>query len=726
MTTICGTARTLGLVLLIGIFAIAGCTRSPEAKKARHLDRGDKYFARAQYQEAAIEYANVLRIDAKNTRAIQQLALAHFELGQLGLAFPHLVRLKELEPDNLENRLRLGTLYLAVARPQEARNEAEFILKKDPKNLDALLLAAGAARTPEEVRAEIHRLEEVRAAFERDARFHLGLGALYVKHQDLARAERAFEDAIAREPKSVQAHVALGDLYILRRDAAQGEREYKAAADLAPVASQARLKLADFYVSFQKPDEAKRILTEITQKAPDAVPAWRRLAEIALEEQKYEEGVKFLDTVFKKSPSDLRGHILRGRLHVVKGETTQAIEEFQKVLKVEPGLVEARYRLARAYLQAGNLQQAKTELKEATAVDPDFVPAAVLLAELNIQTGAAKPAIETLERLIAKRPGAVDTYIILGTAHLANRQPALAAGAFRKISELAPRDPRGPYLLGVAWRAQGKRAEARKEFEASLALDPSFIDPLNQLASMAIADKASHVAAERINAQIARVPQSAGFYRLLGAVYVDRGETQSAEAAFLKAVELDPNLIGGYVALASLYASAGKNDQGLANADRALKVNSKNVTAHIIIGIVSERKGDIARAQRAYEQALAVNPRLAPAANNLAYLYAWHGGDKEKALQLAQLAKEVAPQDPYISDTLGWILYSRGVYQRALSLLKESATKLPDNAEVQYHLGMVQHKLGNREAAKEALARALKLGRSFAGADEARVTLAKL
>ena len=71
-------------------------------------------------------------------------------------------------------------------------------------------------------------------------------------------------------------------------------------------------------------------------------------------------------------------------------------------------------------------------------------------------------------------------------------------------------------------------------------------------------------------------------------------------------------------------------------------------------------------------------PRFAPAANNLAWLYSEHGGDKEKALELAQRAKEAAPDDPHISDTLGWILYKRGVYQRAVGLLKESAAKLPD------------------------------------------------
>ena len=58
----------------------------------------------------------------------------------------------------------------------------------------------------------------------------------------------------------------------------------------------------------------------------------------------------------------------------------------------------------------------------------------------------------------------------------------------------------------------------------------------------------------------------------------------------------------------------------------------------------------------AYERILAENPRFAPAANNLAYLLSETGGDKERALQLAHVAKEAAPDEPHISDTLGWIV----------------------------------------------------------------------
>src|SRR4030095_15436541 len=132
------------------------------------------------------------------------------------------------------------------------------------------------------------------------------------------------------------------------------------------------------------------------------------------------------------------------------------------------------------------------------------------------------------------------------------------------------------------------------------------------------------------------------------------------------------------------------------------------------------------KAQGSYEKALAINPRFAPAANNLAYLLVERGSDTEKALQLAQTAKEAAPDDPYISDTLGWILYQRGVYQRALALLKESAAKLPESPEVQYHLGMAALKVGDTTTAKRSLTTAVAASASFAGKEEAQKALAQL
>jgi len=122
---------------------LAGCARSPEAKKARHLERGDRYFQQEKYREAVLEYRNVLRIDTGNAQAIRQLGLAHYQLGEMGQAGRYLLRTQELEPENLEARLKLGTLYLLGGRAEEAVREAEFVLERDQTSLEGLALLAG-------------------------------------------------------------------------------------------------------------------------------------------------------------------------------------------------------------------------------------------------------------------------------------------------------------------------------------------------------------------------------------------------------------------------------------------------------------------------------------------------------------------------------------------------------------------------------------------------------
>jgi len=250
---------------------------------------------------------------------------------------------------------------------------------------------------------------------------------------------------------------------------------------------------------------------------------------------------------------------------------------------------------------------------------------------------------------------------------------------------------------------------------------------LAQLASvMAFEDKRPDAARERIEKQVAAAPQSGALRLLLGSVYDTQGKAALAEAAYLKALELEPRLVGAYLALSQRYADSGKHDQALAKLHDALKVDPNNIAVLVRSAGLYETKGDIAKAKEAYEKAVALNPRSALAANNLAYLYMQYGGDKERALQLAQTAKEAAPDEPNISDTLGWILYKRGVYQRALSLFKDSATKVPENPEVQYHLGMAYLKTGDKEAARKALTLAATSQTRFAEQAEAKRALTNL
>src|SRR5262249_54497751 len=142
--------------------------------------------------------------------------------------------------------------------------------------------------------------------------------------------------------------------------------------------------------------------------------------------------------------------------------------------------------------------------------------------------------------------------------------------------------------------------------------------------------------------------------------------------------------------------------------------------------MINEQLKNFAAARDAYEKLLTVAPNFAVALNNLAVLYSRDLGELDKAYDLAQKAKEAAPNEPHIADTLGWIMFKKGDYANALRQLRESADKLPDQPEAQFHAGMAHYMLGEEEPARIALQKAADASADFPGKDEARQRLALL
>jgi Tfp pilus assembly protein PilF len=94
--------------------------------------------------------------------------------------------------------------------------------------------------------------------------------------------------------------------------------------------------------------------------------------------------------------------------------------------------------------------------------------------------------------------------------------------------------------------------------------------------------------------------------------------------------------------------------------------------------------------------------------NNLAYELAEFGNQPDEALKYAQRAVELAPGNPSYSDTLGWILYGKGLYAPAIQYLEMAAAK-PGNVVWKYHLAMAYAKAGQAARGRTTLDAALKV-----------------
>jgi Flp pilus assembly protein TadD len=120
---------------------------------------------------------------------------------------------------------------------------------------------------------------------------------------------------------------------------------------------------------------------------------------------------------------------------------------------------------------------------------------------------------------------------------------------------------------------------------------------------------------------------------------------------------------------------------------------------------------------------LLIQPRSVVAANNLAYIFAEANENLDRALTLAQIAVEQAPNNPNVRDTLGWVHFRRQVPDLAVRAFQESIDENPSNPIYHYHLGLALAKQGNLAGARRSYQTALKLKPDYAEVQQAIKTV---
>lgn len=221
-------------------------------------------------------------------------------------------------------------------------------------------------------------------------------------------------------------------------------------------------------------------------------------------------------------------------------------------------------------------------------------------------------------------------------------------------------------------------APFRKATVAKADLDPG-VDAITQLPAFFSARRL-----EQLKAESPGTPEAALAQRALHEVHLSRGDTAMAVAALEKATALAP----GYA------------------------------TAHLQLAGLLERGGQLESAATRYRRVLELQPRNVAAMNNLAYLLAARLRRPAEGLPLAQQVQRLAPQNPLVLDTLGWIQYLSGDSVAAAKTLAVAAKGAPGSAEVRLHTAVAMEATGARAAAEFELAEALRLDPSLGMSEE--------
>lgn len=686
--------------------------------------------------------------------------MAHAPDKALELVRPALIKHPD-EPDLLAVR---ALVRLEQKDQKGARADAERAVQLAPLSENAVGLLAGIDRQEQDTTAAITLLTRTLEKLPGSTDLREILADVYAGSDDLPRAEEQLRKLVDLEPDQFAYRYQLAVFYIRSHNLDAAQHTYEQAVAALPDSDDAKLALVSFLTTQRTREQAEQTLRKYIQANPDnyelrlglgalltragalkdaaatytdiinrdsrgpsGLVARDQLARLYVAQNQVDDARKLIAEVLQKNPHDDDALLLRAQLELARNDATAAIGDLRAVIRDQPGAVPVRQLLAQAYQVNNQPGLAEEQLRAAMEVAPTNTAVRLELSRVLLRTQRAEQAVTLLQESVQRQPKDSALREGLVQAYLAVANVESAQTAVNDLKTLAPEDPLAPYLAGEVALAQKRPADAEKEFEHALQLQPHAIEPLSALTRLQIARGESAQAIARLQGVLARYPKDAQTLEMLGEVYLSARDYPHAIECFSHAIESDSNRWQAYRNLGVAKAAAGDTAGAVAAYEAGIKVAPSQAGLVVELSSYYEKHGRVDDAITLYDTFHQRDPQSRLAANNLAMLLATYKRDRASLDRARDLSAAFASSDDgALLDTYGWVHFRRGEIQDAIPVLQRALTRAPDSKIIHYHLGMAELQNGQTASARANLETALSGTANFAGVDEARTVLADL
>ncbi len=726
---------------VVAVLLLSGCA-TPAEKEAKFLETGKRLLVKKDYQRALLQFRNAVQMAPKDPEAQYQLALGYLGVGAAQQAIATLNKTVQLDPKHVQARLKLAELMVMSNSKEvveDAQKRLEDVLAVAPNNAEALsTLALTKLRLGETQDAEQDLLKALDSA-PTHLQSSILLASVKLSQKDVAGATQVMKDAVSKDPNSKDAVMALGRLYRVLRRYPEAEAQYQRAIQIDPkdgaplvelgaiqmatgrkdLAEQTYRKVAalpvptyrgihaQFLLSERKTDPAIAELKELLKKDEKDRNIRSLLVSVYLATNKMTEATNLLSDVLARNPKDVDALFGRARIRFAAGQYLEAQKDLLPVLNLKPDLAPAHHLLAKVYQAQGSLGAYRQELDEAIRKNPRYLNARLEMASVLMNSGAAQAALDLMEQTPPEQKNSIPVIV--------QRNGALMGlGRWDEVGkgiEEGLKIGRSPDLLiqqAILKMQRKDPAGGRKSVEEALTLAPENLRALDVLVGTYRVQGQTDPALRRIQEYAVQHPKSAPIQRYLGAALLANGKRNEARAAFLAAKAVNPDYVDIDLSLAQLDLIENKQDNARKILTAVLSKNDANVGARMMLAGLEFEAGNGNAAVPHYRKVIEKDSRNALALNNLAYLLADQDSQADEALKYAQQAKELAPNDASVDDTLGWVYYRKGIYQTSANYLEAAVAKEP-SARRKYHLAMAYAKLGDRRRGSDLLQQAIKM-----------------
>jgi len=329
---------------------------------------------------------------------------------------------------------------------------------------------------------------------------------------------------------------------------------------------------------------------------------------------------------------------------------------------------------AQLLLQLDQLDRTIALLEEGIETYPDNRLMRFNFGRILVQVGRLEEARVQFQQLAQMEPDDYETLYSLALLELELDSLDAARSYLIRILNAGVRMNESHYYLGYIDENQGRAAEAIDHYLQVGTEFTNFLNAQRQAVRLLVLE-------ERFDEA----------HALVLSVSEGRPELEIV----LVAVEVDALMNTGQLERADALLSA------------TLGIYADNVDLLFARALLSDRQGNLARAEEDLRRIIALEPQNATALNQLGYTLADRTDRHEEALALLERAIAADPEDPAIIDSLAWAQYKLGRYEEALANLERAFAVFPD-AEVAAHLGEVLWMMGRHDDANRVWNEALR------------------
>lgn len=667
-------SRLVVLLVILGVLAACG----PASDPASRIERARQHQANAEYHTSMIELKNALQQEPENVEARIMLGEVSLAMGQAEAAEKEFNRAAGLGAPESRIRMPLGQALMNQRAFDAVLSRFEVMSgDADQDRYEVHLLRGQAHLSLRDNEAAKSQFEQALRIKPDAARPMLGLAAIATLGREFDRAAQLIDRALQAEPDLFEAWLAKGQLNTQRGDYGLAEEAYAGALDRSKNTVNRQMALigqAEVALAQNKTDDASRIVDTLQQVAPDNFMVGYLRGRVFAATADYQSAENELQRVLAQYPEHTASKLLLGVVSYARGNFATAGSYLSSALASDPDNVQARKLLAEIRLRLDQPEDVLSALQPALEGGKPDAVALAMSAQARLRMGEFDEGIALLERSVESDPDNRDLRIRLAASYLLAEREDEARRLLEEIPEAGDGLPRRELLLFIA-----------------------------DIQSDRIGD-ADARAADMLAAQ----PADADLNYLIGNTWVTAGHPERARANYLQALEINPDYVSALINLARVDAAAGDLDAAESRLTGYLDGHPENVAVLAAMAQVAEIRGDREAMFAWLQRATEAGPE-APAPKLMLARYYLINADYQNAENLAQEVATAVPDNATVQQVLGLAQLGRGNHEQALVSLGKAAQAKPDSAETRYGLAVAQLAQNDVEGAAASLEKVIEL-----------------